>query len=91
MRRYSKASAQRFEDAARALEQVRPPPGSRPTTEAGWQRLQAAMITFAAAQFELGGASRADALRVAKHLYGGAAGRQLLEAILSYAEQEPLP
>lgn len=91
MSRPSKATIRRFEEALRALGCARPSSGYRPTTEAEWQRLQAAMIPFAAAMFEMGGVNRSEALRVARAIHGGAAGRLLLEISFSASEQEPLP
>ncbi len=76
-----------LDKALRGLERARPSSGYRPETEAEWRRLQAAQVQLAAAGYQSVGASRAEALRLAKLIHGGAAGRLLLE--IAFAADPP--
>lgn len=79
--------SRRINMALRGLERARPSSGFRPETEAEWLRLQAAHVRLAAVGYQSVGASRAEALRLAKLIHGGAAGRLILE--LAFQDDPP--
>lgn len=76
--------------ALHALEKARPASGFRPETEEEWARLQAAQLNYFAVMLEeTQDLSRSEAERVARIVFGGIAGRVILEA--AFREEEPRP
>lgn len=60
-----------------------PASGYRPGTEAEWKRLQSSMRRAAVHFYQELGATKAQAQYLANLIYGGVAGRLLLEAAFS--------
>jgi hypothetical protein len=74
------------------LSKAIPASGYRPQTEREWQRLQRAMLAAAPHFYRGTGVSKAEAERMARLIYGGAAGRMLLEAVFVEPDgEEALP
>ena len=65
--------------AIERVEAARPASGFRPETESEWIALQAASIEFGYAMFRKNGMPSKKAREVAQLIYGGSAGRLLLE------------
>lgn len=68
-----------FQKAFAAMAAAKPASGFRPETEAEWARLQLAQEEMGYAMLRSDGKSDAEARAIAKAIYGGPAGRILLD------------
>ena len=68
------------------VEAARPASGFRPETEAEWNALQAALLELGYATFHSNGMSARKARELATTIYGGVAGRLLIE--LAFKDQK---
>ena len=65
---------------------ARPASGFRPETESEWNALQAALLELGYAMFHANGMSAKKARELATTIYGGVAGRLLIE--LAFKDQK---
>jgi hypothetical protein len=72
-----------FQKAIRAMEAARPASGFCPETEDEWLALQKAQVELGYAMFRDSGKSELEARALADVIYGGAAGRLLLQIAFS--------
>ena len=71
--------------AIEMVEAARPASGFRPETESEWNALQAALLELGYAMFHANGMSAKKARELATTIYGGVAGRLLID--LAFKDQ----
>lgn len=72
-----------FQKAFDAMAAAKPASGFRPETQAEWLALLKAHEAMGFAMFRDGGKSDAEARGMARAIFGGSAGRMLLEMVFS--------